>query len=214
MEQDDSIAPAPYATVCYFCGAHYDVESAPSCSCIGKERSFVCPTCLKCFCSAPHSYVKEFWANAPQGVWDRRARELQSSPDSWTNPDLNEVERPLVLLVEDDEDVRAIAERVIRTLGYGLIIAQDGVEGLELAQQYHPDLVLSDALMPKLDGREMSLRIKSDPETADIKVVVMTSLYRSAHHRREALRDFRADEFLTKPVDVEKLRGTLQRYLD
>ena len=72
---------------------------------------------------------------------------------------------------------------------------------------------LADALMPKMDGREMCRRIKEDPETAGIKVVVMTSVYVHPKYRTEGVRVYQADEYLTKPLDLSQLSAFLQKHL-
>jgi len=78
----------------------------------------------------------------------------------FVNAPPDEVGRPLVLLVDDKPEIREVAIRVIEILGYGLVVAKNGEEGLELAARYQPELVLTDAMMPQLDGWEMGLRIK------------------------------------------------------
>jgi CheY-like chemotaxis protein len=78
--------------------------------------------------------------------------------------------------VDDEPDIQRIAARTIASLGYGLVVGRDGLEGLELARRCQPDLVLSDALMPRMDGRKMCRRLKQDHATRDVKVVVMTAL--------------------------------------
>jgi CheY-like chemotaxis protein len=118
-----------------------------------------------------------------------------------------------VLVVDDERDVLRVAGRVIQSLGYGLILAPNGEVGLELASRYKPELVLTDALMPKLDGREMGLRIKQSPETAGIKVVVMTSLYTNVKYQNEGYHRFKVDDYLIKPIDVGKLQAVLQKHL-
>ena len=119
----------------------------------------------------------------------------------------------MVLLVDDETDIQRVAASAILSLGYGLAIARNGQEGLALAKAYRPELVLSDALMPGLDGREMCRRIKEDPENAKVKTVVMTALYTAVKYRTEALRAFRVDDYLTKPLDFSQLRDVLQKHL-
>ena len=204
--------PEPYNVTCQACRKQFDAGQAEWCSCLHKERTFSCPHCGLCFCDAPAGYKKRFWEEAPQSMWDRKMKERKSD-NSFLNPSPSDVRRPLVLLVDDEPEIRAVAIRVIESLGYGLIVAKDGQEGLSLAAQYEPQLVLTDAMMPKLDGREMGRLIKANPRLTATKVVVMTSLYTDARYKYEALKDFRADEYLTKPLAVEKLEAVLQRHL-
>jgi CheY-like chemotaxis protein len=102
-----------------------------------------------------------------------------------------------------------MAAEAAARLGFGVIEAPDGVEGKNLAKEYRPDVILTDALMPRLEGREMCRRLKADPETQDIKIIVMTSLYKGQRYRSEAMSEFGADGYLGKPIDPELLAKTL-----
>jgi putative two-component system response regulator len=115
--------------------------------------------------------------------------------------------------VDDDKDIQKIAMRVVAGLGYCVILGRNGAEGLELARRYKPELVLTDALMPKLDGREMCKQLKADPETAGIKVVVMTSLYTNSRYQTEGYRVFKVDSYVSKPLDLTALTAILQKHL-
>lgn len=202
-----------YEVACQKCKASFDALQAAWCSCLVTERTFVCPSCGACFCKAPPSYKQKFWAGAPKALWDRKLDEKREPYAPPENPAPGAATRPLVLLVEDEKDIRRVAVRVIQGLGYGLVIAHDGAEGLDLARRYGPDLVLTDALMPKLDGREMGRRIKEDPTTAHIKVIVMTALYTSIKYENEAYKSFKVDDYLSKPLDVAQLRSALEKHL-
>jgi CheY-like chemotaxis protein len=201
-----------HEVACWSCKARFDALQAAWCSCIVSERSLVCPSCLKCFCESPPSYKRQFWSSAPKALWDRKFGEHETR-EIQENPPPGHVPRPMVLLVDDEPDILRVAGRVIESLGYGLLVARNGQDGLELAETYGPDLVLADALMPKLDGREMCRRIKANPATAAIKVVVMTSLYTGIKYETEAYRRFKVDGYLAKPVTFEGLRDVLDRQL-
>jgi len=203
--------PAKYKVHCANCDERFDAMAAPWCSCIGNDRSLKCPHCGSCFCKASQTYKSEFWKLAPPEMWERRRNEQKETP-KFTNPDVDEIARPMVLIVEDDRVVQAIAVRVIRTMGYGVALANNGEEGLRLAREYRPELVLTDAMMPKLDGREMGRLIKND-EKLHAKVIVITSLYTGSRYRTEGLGTFKADAFLTKPLDADELRAKLLEYL-
>jgi CheY-like chemotaxis protein len=110
-------------------------------------------------------------------------------------------------------DIRRIAFAAITRLGYCAIVAGNGEEGIALAVKYKPDLILTDALMPKLDGREMCRRIKMDPRTSATKVVVMTSLYTASRQKHEAYKEFQADDFLPKPLEFRSLEELLRKHL-
>src|SRR3954447_1220348 len=182
---------------CPRCGGRYNAMASSWCSCVSKDRSLVCPLCLACFCTAPAMFKAGFWDRAPVELWHRR-RESKRAEAAWANPDPAEVKRPLVMIVDDDKALRMILLARIHSYGYGAITAQDGAEGLLLGKLYHPDLVLTDALMPRMDGREMARQIRKTLPA--VRIVIMTAVYTGGHHKIEALRDFGADDYVTKPI--------------
>jgi CheY-like chemotaxis protein len=111
-----------------------------------------------------------------------------------------------VLFADDDDPIaRAIAAQVIHTAGYGVVVAENGSQALEMARRYRPELVITDAMMPGLDGREVARTIKA--EMATTKLVIITSVYKDARYKHEALRDFGADEYVKKPVACTQCFG-------
>jgi CheY-like chemotaxis protein len=202
-----------YSVACHNCQAAFDALDTTWCSCLVSERTLVCPHCLQCFCKAPTSYKSRFWSEAPKALWDLKFKEHHEQFTPHVNPDPDSVTRPLVLVVDDEMDIQRVATRVIESLGYGLVLARNGEEGLELARRYKPQLVLTDALMPRMDGREMALRIKDDPETTAAKVVVMTALYTNVKYRNEGFKTFKVDDYLAKPLAFDELRAVLQKHL-
>lgn len=207
-------AAESYETNCHNCGKLYNALDAVWCNCLVTERTFVCPSCLVCFCKAPSSFKQVFWTSAPQSLWDRKVEEHKSSDfTSKANPEPSQVTRPLILVVDDEKHIQKMATHAIESLGYSIIIGQNGVEGLELVRKYKPDLVLTDAMMPKMDGREMCRQIKMDSEISETKVVIMTSLYTQSKYKTEAYKNFRVDDYLSKPIDINQLRTLLQKHL-
>ena len=81
-----------------------------------------------------------------------------------------------ILLIDDSRFMRLANERALSRAGYAVIGTDDGQEGIELARQKRPDLILLDMLLPKLAGTEVLRQLKSDPRTSSIPVIVLTSL--------------------------------------
>jgi CheY-like chemotaxis protein len=204
-----------YEVDCFSCRTPFDAIDADWCSCLAKERTLVCTNCLSCFCKAPPAFKEKFWVEAPPRLFERKTAEARRQQDGLpANVPSSEVARPLVLTVEDDAEIQAIVQRICSNLGYGFIHAMNGQDGLELAHEYRPNLILSDAFMPKLDGREMCRQLKQDPSFADTKMIVMTGLYTDTKYRSEALKRFHVDEYLSKPVAVTDLINVLQKHLE
>ncbi len=204
-----------YDIVCANCRVAFDAVEADWCGCLTRERTVVCTNCLTCFCKAAPAYKETFWMNAPPRLFERRAAELRrQSAGIAANLPPDEVKRPLVMLVEDDEEIQAVMQRVCANLRYGSVSATNGQDGLELARLYRPNLILADAFLPKLDGREMCRLLKQDPAFADTKMVVMTGLYTDIRYRGEAIEHFGIDDYLAKPVSITDLINLLQRHLE
>ena len=204
-----------YAVPCFSCRIDFNAVEADWCSCLAKERSLVCTNCLSCFCKAPPAYKEKFWVEAPPRLFERKSAEARRQQGALpTNPTATEVVRPLVLTVEDDEDIQAIVQRVCANLGYGFVHAMNGQDGLEMAREYRPNLILSDAFMPKLDGREMCRMLKEDPAFTETRMVVMTGLYTDTKYRSEALKRFHVDDYVAKPVAITDLINILQKHLE
>jgi CheY-like chemotaxis protein len=204
-----------YEVACFSCRAGFNAVDADWCSCLAKERTLVCTNCLACFCKAPPSYKEKFWVEAPPRLFERKtsdARRQQSALPM--NLPKEQVTRPLVLTVEDDEEIQAIVQRVCSNLGYGFVWATNGQDGLDLAHAYRPNLILSDAFMPKLDGREMCRMLKEEPDFADTRMVVMTGLYTDTKYRSEAVKRFHVDDYIAKPVAITDLINLLQKHLE
>lgn len=109
-----------------------------------------------------------------------------------------------VLIVDDDPYVCATMEALLKNEGHKLVFAGNGSEGLAKAHDQRPDVILLDVMMPEMDGYEVCRRLKADPLTAPIPVLLVTALT----DRRERLKgiDAGANDYLTKPIDAQDLR--------
>lgn len=91
-----------------------------------------------------------------------------------------------ILLVEDSKFLRLATERALARAGYEVASASDGEEGLRLARERKPDLILLDMLLPKMSGPDVLAALKKDPLTASIPVVVMTGMSQKNADRLQA----------------------------
>lgn len=119
---------------------------------------------------------------------------------------------PLVLLAEDDEDVRALAELVLRREGYEVTAVADGQAALEAAGDRTPALAVLDVSMPRMDGLEAARRLRERPEMRDVPIMLLTARVTQAD--RERGRAAGADDQLEKPfspaVLAERVRALLE----
>lgn len=113
--------------------------------------------------------------------------------------------RSRVLVADDMESIQALFGKLLGADGHEVIAASDGAAALDAVQQHHPDVVLLDVSMPKLDGFEVCRRLKADPHTRLTPVVLVTGLSAVADRIRGI--EAGADEFLSKPVHPHELRA-------
>jgi two-component system, cell cycle response regulator DivK len=117
-----------------------------------------------------------------------------------------------VLIVEDNPDNRAIFSAILLHFGYSVLEAGDGEQGVALARSAHPDVILMDISLPKMDGYEAISLLKSESDTADIPIIAVT-----AHAMREDERRAYAagcDDYLPKPVEPMTIVKTVERHLN
>ena len=117
----------------------------------------------------------------------------------------------LVLIVDDNAEIRRLLRRQLRD-HYRVIEAADGVEGLELARRSLPDIIISDVLMPRMDGESLCRAIKADPALDFIPVVLLTA--KSSLDDKLSGLETGADEYLSKPFDKRELRARLRNLIE
>ena len=113
-----------------------------------------------------------------------------------------------ILLVEDNEMNRDMLARRLKRKGFDVMVAVDGRQGVDLATQHVPDLILMDLSLPVLDGWSATKEIKADPKTAHIPVIALTA-HAMTGDREKAL-EAGCDDFDTKPVDIKRLLGKIR----
>ncbi|BFN37702.1 PleD family two-component system response regulator [Fidelibacter multiformis] len=113
-----------------------------------------------------------------------------------------------ILVVDDEENIRKLVNYNLILDGYDVIMAVDGKEGLEKAIQEKPDLILLDIMMPEMDGLEVCSRLKKNPETRDIPIFMLSA--KGQMQDLEDAFDVGADNYITKPFDVDKLSEIIQ----
>ena len=100
-----------------------------------------------------------------------------------------------ILLVDDSKPILHENERVLHKAGFEVVCAEDGEFALKLAREENPDLILLDMILPKLSGPEVLARLKKDPATADIPVIVLSSL---TEKNRQKLIEAGAEDYVEK----------------
>ncbi len=119
---------------------------------------------------------------------------------------------PVVLVVDDSLTVRRVSQRMLERCGYAVVLARDGMEALEKLQTISPDVVLLDIEMPRMDGFELLRKIRQEPHTHKLPVVMISS--RSAGKHREHAFRLGATDYLGKPFNETELLALLKQLCD
>ncbi len=119
--------------------------------------------------------------------------------------------RKKILLVDDSATARLLARMVLQETCYDVVTAHDGLEGLEKAKLEKPDLILLDVMMPRMDGIEACKRLRDEPTTTSIPIIMVTT--RGEEGIAEASYAYGCNDFVTKPVDAEELLAKVRNCL-
>lgn len=131
----------------------------------------------------------------PKTILEHRSKQTGKLPE--------ESRRARLLVVEDDEFTRMILEKRLTKNGYEVITASDGQQGWEMAQEIRPDVIISDWMMPRMDGHELCSKIKSDEDLRSIYFILLTA--KDCKDDMVEGLDAGADEYLVKPCDSKEL---------
>jgi DNA-binding response OmpR family regulator len=120
--------------------------------------------------------------------------------------------RSKIMVVEDTTDLSAVLIDLLETQGYGVVHATEGRSAVEMAKLEKPNLILLDLMIPEMDGFQVCKKLREQPETRFIKVIILSSLYR----KRDMIEAFAAgaSEFLVKPFDNKRLLETVRSLLN
>lgn len=116
-----------------------------------------------------------------------------------------------ILIVEDDEDSREVYREILEGSGFEVDTAVNGLEGLRMARERHPDAILMDISVPEMDGWTVTSELSDDPDTAEIPVIVVTAY--AFHADRVRAEGLGCAGFLTKPCEPSRVLAEIERTL-
>lgn len=141
-------------------------------------------------------------------MYDEQSMDMELSPG---NCFLSVAQRPVVLVVDDDEDNLRLMTFVLEIFNCTLITAKDGETALALAKNYRPDLILLDIILPDLSGVEIVQKLRHNQQTRQIPVIALTAL--ATPEDKEKILSAGCNEYMKKPYMVDELEMLLNRYL-
>jgi len=122
------------------------------------------------------------------------------------------VPRGIILIVEDNELNLRLLKDVLDYHGYTTVVTELGTAALDLARQYHPDLILLDIQLPDISGEEAARQLKADPQTRAIPIIAVTAFAMSGD--REKILDSGCDDYIAKPFNIGDILALAGRYTD
>ena len=120
---------------------------------------------------------------------------------------------PAILVVDDDTEFSGLVSGHFTGLGYKVILAHDGKEGLEKAAALKPDIIFLDIMMPDMNGIEVLRELRADDDTSHIPVVVMTAKFFDSSMTELFTQESNCREFLSKPVELSHLQQKTEALL-
>jgi two-component system cell cycle response regulator DivK len=117
-----------------------------------------------------------------------------------------------ILIVEDNENNRSLLKDILSFHGYETAVASDGAEGVTLARQLMPDLILMDIQMPGMDGMIAGSILKGDPATSRLKIIALTSFAMRGDREKFLAAGF--DGYLSKPISTRDLPEQVKQWLE
>ena len=127
------------------------------------------------------------------------------------------MERKKILVVDDEKKIRELLDMRLSSVGYEVIQARHGEEGVEKAKEHLPDLILMDVMMPRMDGGEAVKCLEGDPATRDIPVIFLTAIITKEEEGNQAFGiqlDTSKHRFIAKPFDPQSLLGEIKKVLE
>ena len=122
------------------------------------------------------------------------------------------IEKKKILIVEDEEDVADELAARLEAADWDVIIAIDGEQGLKMARNGNPNLILLDVVMPKVDGYEVCRELKKDPKMKMIPIIMVTA--NTQENDKVLEKEAGADDYVTKPYDIHVLIGKIRGFLE
>jgi DNA-binding response OmpR family regulator len=116
-----------------------------------------------------------------------------------------------ILVADDSPNIREILQMNLEGLGYSVMVAEDGEKAVRMIAETHPDLMVVDVMMPKVNGFQICRKVKSDPHTEDMPIILLTA--RSQEEDVFWGKDCGADEYITKPFSTKELERTVVRLM-
>jgi len=116
-----------------------------------------------------------------------------------------------ILYIEDNLENRLLVKRILQSEGYQVLEAEDAVEGLQMAREHQPELIIVDIHLPKMDGYALTTQLRMEPRTRNLPIIAITADALGTARERSLASG--CDGFLQKPIDVDQLPKQIRSFL-
>lgn len=120
--------------------------------------------------------------------------------------------RKKIVIVDDDKASLKLLKIYLKKHNFHVFCAQDGAQGYDLVKKEKPGILITDMLIPKIHGLDLSRKVKDDPELEEVRVILMSGLYGKPTFRDE-IEGSNADDFIKKPIDLKCLMSLIDKLL-
>jgi DNA-binding response OmpR family regulator len=122
--------------------------------------------------------------------------------------------QPLVLIVDDEEDIRKLLKRVLMDRNYRVIEADRGTAALRLVKEHVPDLIVLDAMLPELHGFEICRRIKGSQKYGQIPIIMISAVYRGWRYAEDLKQNYGVDAYIEKPFRITEVVKAIETAIE
>ena len=118
---------------------------------------------------------------------------------------------PRILIIDDDPNLCSLLEQIFSGPGYQVLVANDGIRGLQVAKEYKPDVVIVDLNMPEVNGHQVCVGLRADPDTAKVPIMMLTAV-RELPAAMKGMASG-ANDFMTKPFQNDEVVARVEALL-
>ena len=119
-----------------------------------------------------------------------------------------------ILAIDDDKKFLKVLSDALTPCGFDVLTADNGAKGIQIFKKDKPDLILLDALLPRMDGFQVCEEIRQEPEGEEIPIIMMTAVYKMPEKEREAKVKYKVREYLSKPIDLKDLLTAIHAHIN
>jgi CheY-like chemotaxis protein len=195
---------------CLSCGRPFDLGQADWCEhTVGGPPTHRCPACGTCICEADLRSRRLYLEGLPDTLYQEMVRRRARARTRTRELAGSHTKLP-VLVIDDQPSVARLIARTIRAMGVPTVTLHEGREALRLLKQQPVSAIVTDVLLPGMDGWQLCRTIKAQRALRHIPVIFLSGVYRRPSDHRTFEGDSGPAAFLTKPVSAEHLQRTLR----